>query len=297
LGTPQKKKSKDQRRERWYHVEDYEGFYQVSTFGRVRSLARIDNRGRRLPMKVLRTLAKANGRRHAHLSKEGVSRSLCVSVLMAQAYAIQNPRGCSFVVHRNRDQSDFRRGNLAWVTLAELRIHDGHKVSSRYYGVHRARGLRRGGTLSWIARIMIKRRAREIGYFATPQEAAYAYDCEVKRLRLSRPLNGLAKPAARLPKIASLPGEVWRRFVGAEQTHMISNRGRVRTLAYRTQRGTRVLPKLRKITVSASGHRSILIGGRRYGISASIARAFARARRRQSVASTRTAAVTLRIRP
>jgi NUMOD4 motif. len=261
--------------ERWYHIPQYRDHYQVSTHGRVRSLARVDDNGRIRPMKLLRFTVRPNGRRYFNLSMRGVARSLCASVLMAQAYGILNPRCWGYVIHRNRDNADFRLRNLAWVTLAQQRIHDGRKRSSCYYGVTRLK--RSNGMYRWIAQLTTDGEHRELGYFATPEEAAYAYDREVTRLGVKRPLNGLARPKVHEPQIKSLPGEVWCPFPGAERTHVISNRGRVRTLAYRTRQGQRVRVKLRKITVDRRGCRTIMIAGRRYGIATVLMRIFSRA--------------------
>jgi hypothetical protein len=259
-------------RERWLDIPDYEGRYQVSTDGYVRSLARVDDGGNRRSLRQLGFTVRPNARRYFNLCKRGEARFFCVSVLLAQAYGIANPRRCEYVIHRNRDNRDFRRKNLAWATLAEQRMNDGHKVSCRYYGVTCKRKSR--GVLKWVAVVRINRRRRELGYFATPEQAAYAYDRDVKRLGLERPLNGIARPAAYQLKIKSLPGEIWRAFPGARGTHMISNKGRVRTLDYITSHGQRVLPKLRKITVDARGCRTIVIKRRRYGIETVMARVF-----------------------
>lgn len=259
--------------ERWYDIPEYRGRYQVSTHGRVRSLARVDDGGNRRSLRVLRPDSRVNGRRHFLLCKKGVARSFCASVLMARAYRISKPSRCAYVIHRNGDNRDFRRGNLRWATLAELRIHDGSKTSSRFYGVSRL--YRSHGVLCWLAALRVDGHRRELGLFATQKEAAYAYDGEVKRLRIKRPLNGLSRPKAYKPKVASLPGEIWRPFPGAQRTHMISNKGRVRTLAHLTRHGQRVVPKLRKIFVGPRGYRTILIRQRRYSIPRTIERAFA----------------------
>lgn len=258
--------------ERWYDIPGYEKQYQVSTRGRVRALARVDAGGHHRSMKVLRPNARPSGRRFFTIYRRGVPASVCVSVLIAGAYRIRNSHRCGYIIHRNRDNADFRRSNLAWATLAEQRMHDGHKVNCPYYGVT-CHG-NRGGVFRWTAALRVNYRRRDLGFFATPEEAAYTYDCEVRRLGINRPLNGLRRPRAWKPELRSLPGEVWRPFPGAERTHRISNKGRVRTVAYLTARGQRVTPKLRRITVDANGCRTILVRGRRYGLTTALARSF-----------------------
>lgn len=261
------------RRERWHDVPGYKGRYQVSTYGNVRALARIDDGGLPRTARQRRCKVLANGRTYVNLCKRGVAQMHCVSVLLARAYGIPNPRGCSYVIHRNHDNRDFSRRNLAWATLAEQRMHDGRKFSCPYYGVTCAKKNLRG-TLRWVAVLRVNGRRQELGYFATPEEAAYAYDREVMRLRLARPLNNLRRPATPKFEPPSLPGEIWRPFPGAEATYRISNKGRVRTVAHLTSRGRRVLPRLRKIHVSPTGVRSILLEPRRFGIAKALALAF-----------------------
>lgn len=260
-------------KEHWYDIPDYRGQYQVSNRGRVRGLARIDASGHRRSQKILRASAPRNGRRYVAPCRDGTVRLFCVSVLMAQAYRIPNPRRCQYVIHRNHDNSDFRRGNLAWATLAELRMHDGLRFSCPYYGV--TCNQHRGKVLRWTAFFRVEDKRHDLGFFATPEEAAYAYDVAISRMRLKRPLNGVPRPRAyRPPRIESLPGEVWRPFPGAERRHAISNKGRVRTLPYVASNGCRILPRLRRIQVDKNGCRTVIIRQRRYGIKTLLDRVF-----------------------
>jgi len=263
--------------ERWIDIAGYEGAYQVSTRGRIRSLPRIDASGHRRKGKVLSPSsggATRKRRRYYLLSKKGNTVCCCASVLLARAYGIPNPEGRGYVIHLNGDYNDFRRSNLQWATLAELRLHDGRKADSPYYGVIRSKKIR-AGIYRWIVQLRHEGRRCIWRCFATPQEAAYAYDQEVKRRGLKRPLNDIPKPRAfRHDEIRSLPGEMWRPFPGADATHMISNKGRVRTLAHVGPTGQRVSPRLRKITKDRYGCGSIVIRERRYAIRKVVAQVF-----------------------
>ena len=48
-------------REIWKDIEGFEGLYQVSNMGRVRSLERVDAQGRRLKGKVIASFPNRNG--------------------------------------------------------------------------------------------------------------------------------------------------------------------------------------------------------------------------------------------
>lgn len=257
---------------RWLDIPGYEHRYQISTHGQVRSVARLDDNGHRLRTRVLIPAVQSSGRRYYGLSKHGRVTVHCASALMALAFGIPNPERRGYAIHRNGELGDFRRSNLCWATLAELRLHDGRKVSSRYHGVSRTHPGH--GLLKWQALVVIARERHVLGYFATPEEAAYAYDREVRRRGLKRPLNGVARPKPFVLEIASLAGEVWRPFPGATKTHRISNKGRVRTLLHRASNGQRVMPRLRKITVDRYGYRSVVIRGKRFGMERMLERVF-----------------------
>lgn len=259
--------------ERWCDIPDYEGRYQVSTRGRVQALDRIDDGGLHRTAKMLRCLVRANGRRFVTVYRRAIRRTYCVSLLLARAYGIPNPQGKGYVIHRNHDNGDFRRGNLAWATLLEQRMHDGTRFTCPYYGVTRVkRG--RYPMLQWVAFFRVNKRRYDLGYFATPEEAAHAYDREVRRRRLARPLNGLRKPPTTEFSVPSLPGEIWRRFPGAAPVYQISNLGRVRTVAHHTRQGQRVRPRLRRLHAQPTGGKTVLLKDRRFGIAKALARAF-----------------------
>ena len=103
--------------ERWSAISGFEGRYEVSSRGRVRSLARSTRHGRRIKGRVMRsnrstpyamvTLCR-DGRRSYHL----------VHRLMAEAF-IPNPEGLPVVRHLNDDPRDNRLENLAWGTHSD----------------------------------------------------------------------------------------------------------------------------------------------------------------------------------
>lgn len=264
--------------ERWCDIPGFEEIYRVSTRGRVRSLPRIDASGNRRRGTVLRPLGGGGHRqrRYYKLCRNGKSTMYCASVLMALAQGIPNPRRCGYVVHVDGDYDNFQRSNLRWVTLAEQRLHDARKADTPYYGVIRNKRSA-AGAYRWILQLRHGKRRLIWRCYATPEEAAYAWNQEVRRRGLKRPLNDVRRPRAFKPtEVKSLPGEIWRPFPGTRGTHMISSRGRVRTLAFVSSHGQRISPRLRRISVNASGYASVLIRGRRYGIRKVLARAFGR---------------------
>ena len=107
--------------EQWRPIIGYEGIYEVSDAGRVRSLPRIV--GGRLPGskrqwagRVMRLDANPRGRLAVQLSCEGVLRKRMVHELVLEAFTgLPAPPGRDGR-HRNDDPSDNRIENLEWGT-------------------------------------------------------------------------------------------------------------------------------------------------------------------------------------
>lgn len=94
----------------WKPIKDYEGYYEVSNYGRVKS---IGNRGRILKPK------KGNNRYYyVILSKNGKPQTKRIHRLVAEAF-IPNPDNKPYVDHINTDRNDNRVENLRWVTHKE----------------------------------------------------------------------------------------------------------------------------------------------------------------------------------
>lgn len=117
--------------EEWRDIEGYEGLYQVSNLGRVRSLDRIvvNSSGHKRTVQgvVLRATFNTNYY-NVSLCKDGKVRKKNVHRLVAEAF-LEKIDGKNVVDHINADVSDNRAENLQWVTTAEnnRRIHElGH---------------------------------------------------------------------------------------------------------------------------------------------------------------------------
>lgn len=103
--------------ERWRPVTGYEGLYEVSDMGRVRSLKRATTSG-----KILSQAANAHGYMKVCLSKNNVKTSKVVHRLVAIAF-IDNPLNKPEVNHKNGIRTDNRVENLEWTTRSENEQH------------------------------------------------------------------------------------------------------------------------------------------------------------------------------
>ncbi|MCT4402561.1 NUMOD4 domain-containing protein [Leuconostoc suionicum] len=109
----------------WKDIIGYEGLYQVSTLGRVKSVEKTRayiNRGKKRNFhRKERILKLANGRgdyKLITLSKNDNSKTFRVHRLVAQAF-IPNPENKPQVNHIDEDKSNNSLNNLEWVSSYE----------------------------------------------------------------------------------------------------------------------------------------------------------------------------------
>ena len=99
--------------EEWKEIPGYEGLYEVSNTGQVRSLDRYDNRNCFRKGKVLSPGKDTNGYLQVILSCNGKHKSIKVHRLIAQAF-IPNPDNLPEINHKNEDKTNNRVDNLEW---------------------------------------------------------------------------------------------------------------------------------------------------------------------------------------
>lgn len=107
----------DQTTERWLPVVGYEGIYEVSSHGRVRSLSRADFVGRKRQGRVLAPGCQ-NGYFFVHLCKGGNKRVQRVHKLVASAFLGERPEGCT-VNHIDGDKTNNHPNNLEYMTQGD----------------------------------------------------------------------------------------------------------------------------------------------------------------------------------
>lgn len=105
--------------ETWRDIPSYEGIYQVSNLGRVKSLARVLNRGRgkylRPPI-VMTPPINGHGYQQVTLyDKNGKGKILGVHQLVALCF-LDNPQNYGDIDHINTIKTDNRKENLRWCT-------------------------------------------------------------------------------------------------------------------------------------------------------------------------------------
>lgn len=100
--------------EEWRDIKGYEGLYQVSNEGRVRSLERWCRNGKQLVKGKIKSIFKmADGYYGVTLQKDGNSKVKKIARLVAKTF-IPNPQNLPEVNHKNEDKSLNSVENLEW---------------------------------------------------------------------------------------------------------------------------------------------------------------------------------------
>ena len=101
----------------WRSIKNYEGLYEVSNWGRVRSLGKWVNSKngskRFIKGRVLRPGKNRKGYLQVILCKDGVMKSYRVHRLVAQAF-LPNPYGLPEINHKDKCKANNRVENLEW---------------------------------------------------------------------------------------------------------------------------------------------------------------------------------------
>lgn len=105
----------------WKDVMGYEGYYQVSNHGRVRSLMKREAHIRKEP-RIKKHGTLKNGYKLVILWKKFKLKNFLVSRLVALHF-IPNPLGLREVNHIDCDKSNNAVSNLEWVSSKENKIH------------------------------------------------------------------------------------------------------------------------------------------------------------------------------
>jgi hypothetical protein len=169
-------------KEIWKDVKGYEGIYQVSTHGRVKSLNRfVYGKSKRIHKeRLLNLITHSAGYNTVRLCKDKKVIACLVHRLVAEAF-ISNPNKENYVNHINGVREDSHFKNLEWISNRENIVHASLKLrkdkTSIYVGVSKTK---KG--LPWRASIYHKGKAISLGSYRTEKEAHEAYLAKMEEL-------------------------------------------------------------------------------------------------------------------
>ncbi len=149
----------------WKDIPGYEGIYQVSDFGRVKSF-------RKNKIKILKQLKNTRGYLRVGLyDKDLKQKTIVVHSLVAMAFLSHKPNKKQDLVidHINNNKLDNRASNLQIITNRQNSSKES-KGTSNYIGVHW-----NFKSKKWRACIVYKKRTIHLGLFETEKDAALSY--------------------------------------------------------------------------------------------------------------------------
>ena len=103
--------------ENWKAIPDYEGWYEVSDYGRVRSVERTTRHGHKRKQRVLKATPQGGKYLKVDLSRDNRQRTRLVHQLVLEAFV--GPRDGKQACHNNGIRTDNRLENLRWGTISE----------------------------------------------------------------------------------------------------------------------------------------------------------------------------------
>jgi hypothetical protein len=108
--------------EYWVDISNYEGYYQVSNYGNVRSLDRVikEKTGKTQTLKgrILKPHTNSSGYYQINLNRKSVRTTFAIHQLVAQAF-LDNRSRKPLVNHINGIKTDNNVNNLEWATYSE----------------------------------------------------------------------------------------------------------------------------------------------------------------------------------
>ena len=190
----------------WRPIKGYEGLYEVSNFGRVRSLDRFINgkngyqhivKGRILSQRKMKT-----GYITVHLSKYGIDERLTVHRLVATAF-IPNPLNLPQVNHRDEDKTNNSVWNLEWCTSEYNSNYGTHKEKLRIAST--GRKMPRYGVEKVVEKI-----SKPVAAFNNNGEEVMRFKSAADANRINKDLNYVSISAACNGRLQTYRGFIWR---------------------------------------------------------------------------------------
>lgn len=164
-------------KEIWKDIPEYEGLYQCSNLGNVKSLPKKWSNGYHNG-KILKGGRDKYGYHILSLSKNSKKESFQVHQLVAICFLNHTRCKYKFVVdHINDNPTDNRLENLQVITHRENAYKTQGKYTSKYKGVHWHKASNK-----WTSSISINGKVKYLGLFINEEEASEIYQNKIKEI-------------------------------------------------------------------------------------------------------------------
>jgi len=161
----------------WKDITEYEGLYQVSNLGRVKSLERISVQNHKLNERILKSGVSSNGYLTVALHKKKTRKTFMVHQLVSIAFLGHKRNGYNVVVdHINNNPLDNSIENLQ-LTTARHNSSKNRTGTSVYTGVSW-----HSRDNNWSSSIRINGKKIHLGSFNDELKAHEAYQNKLKQI-------------------------------------------------------------------------------------------------------------------
>lgn len=169
----------------WKPVKNFEGFYEVSNLGRVKSLSRLVSRPNKSNYTkketILSQTTNRSGYKRIILSVNSIQKTTVVHILVAESFLNHDRNNNDLIIvdHINNIRNDNRLNNLQLITQRENTSKDQKNTSSKYTGVCFKKEKN-----TWQAAIRINGKIKHLGYSKNEEEASSLYKNALKQIEL-----------------------------------------------------------------------------------------------------------------
>lgn len=172
--------------ETWKDIPGYEGYYQVSNFGRVKGLERFiqySGKTKIIHERIIKQRFEPNRYAHLCLCKYGVNKYFNAHQLVGMAFLNHTPNWHELIInHIDGNGHNNNLSNLEIVTTRENHStcfrKNSKNFASKYIGVTLDRR-----TKKWRASIRVNGARKHLGSFSLEVDAARAYQRELQLIK------------------------------------------------------------------------------------------------------------------
>jgi hypothetical protein len=164
----------------WKPIPEYEGFYEASSLGNVRSIDRVVNNQKIKGVMLTKKYYKNDGYYKITLCKNGKREKMCLHQAIAMTFLGHTRCGINGLVvdHIDEDKTNNTLSNLQLLTARQNTSKSRKNKSSKYIGPNWEKRFQK-----WRVTVTHNKRRYKVGYFDDEKEAHIAYTKAVNNLK------------------------------------------------------------------------------------------------------------------